>query len=209
MQIAEAITKYRIQLVDGGNNIKVNAPKNMLDWFRANKPAIIAELKRREAEDIARREQAAARKAAAIAAIKAGTQTLEIKLTYQDGEILQGYTVYGLAAEMLVELRVARDIGGWGIKVDDALVAELGTEFTYAQVQEYARPTLDAQAAAEQVAVDKRDAALAKAKRTGQPVVIARWTDKCDDPNAECDQDIVYRMAMPDGTIKIDRVHTY
>lgn len=48
-----------------------------------------------------------------------------------------------------------------------------------------------------------------RAKQTGQKVEIRRWTDGCCDPREECDLDIVIEYAMPDGTTKTERHHTW
>ncbi|MED4914316.1 hypothetical protein [Parageobacillus thermoglucosidasius] len=48
-----------------------------------------------------------------------------------------------------------------------------------------------------------------EAKRTGQKVEIRRWTDDCNDPKEECDLDIVIEYAMPDGSVKVERHHTW
>lgn len=51
--------------------------------------------------------------------------------------------------------------------------------------------------------------ALTEAKTTRKPVEIARWTEPCDGTVCECSLDIITKWAMPDGTIKITRVHTH
>jgi len=55
----------------------------------------------------------------------------------------------------------------------------------------------------------KVDAIYKKAKETGKKQVIAEYPVDCDDPNEECNVDIIYEYAMPTGEKKIDRVHTY
>ena len=48
-----------------------------------------------------------------------------------------------------------------------------------------------------------------KARETGEKVELERWSAGCNDPSADCDIDIVIKYAMPDGTIKTERYHTY
>lgn len=147
------------------------------------------------------------KEAAEIAAIKNGEKT--IKLGYYDGEYLSSHTAHGVAASLLISLGVAKDISGWGVSVDSRLVAALGTEFTYAQVVEFVRPEMEAK---ERAAAERRAARQAKfdeAKTTGKPVVIRTWTDDCDDPHEECSLDRVTEYAMPDGTTKTERRHTW
>lgn len=48
-----------------------------------------------------------------------------------------------------------------------------------------------------------------KAKKMGEPQVLKRWSEPCNDPKEECSLDNVTLYAMPDGTTKIKRYHTY
>lgn len=48
-----------------------------------------------------------------------------------------------------------------------------------------------------------------QAKETGQPVFIKSWTAMCNDPKEECNTDIISQYAMPDGTTKTKRDHTW
>jgi hypothetical protein len=72
-----------------------------------------------------------------------------------------------------------------------------------------------AQQRAEEAAQKKKDAEAAlqakfeEAKRTGEKVEIRRWAVDCYDPREECDLDIVIEYAMPDGTLKVERHHTW
>lgn len=47
------------------------------------------------------------------------------------------------------------------------------------------------------------------AKETGEKQLISKWIEDCDDRTLECSTDICYLYAMPDGTQKIERVHTF
>lgn len=48
-----------------------------------------------------------------------------------------------------------------------------------------------------------------QARKTGEKVELERWNAECDDPSEACDIDIVVKYAMPDGSTKIERYHTY
>lgn len=50
---------------------------------------------------------------------------------------------------------------------------------------------------------------FAKAVETREKQVIKHWSEECNDGNKECSLDIVYLYAMPDGSEKIERTHTY
>lgn len=50
---------------------------------------------------------------------------------------------------------------------------------------------------------------IKQARETGKKVELERWSTGCNDPTADCDIDIVIKYAMPDGSIKTERFHTY
>jgi hypothetical protein len=135
-----------------------------------------------------------------------------IECSYHDGEYLSGYSVYD-PTNTLEKLGLCRYIDGWGSKIDDSTIKALGEKFTLGQAEVYAKPSL------EQKAREKYEKALKKytettgafeeAKRTGKPVIIAEWSDECNDPDEECDIDNITKYAMPDGSTKIERSHTW
>lgn len=55
----------------------------------------------------------------------------------------------------------------------------------------------------------RRKAIFDKARETGEKQELSHWTEPCNDPNEECDIDWVYIYAMPDGTTKKVRHHTW
>lgn len=54
-----------------------------------------------------------------------------------------------------------------------------------------------------------REARIAEAVRTGLPVEIFRTMAPCSDPREECSADLVVETAMPDGTVRTTRQHTW
>ena len=56
---------------------------------------------------------------------------------------------------------------------------------------------------------NKEQAAFARAKESGQKQKIRGYSVECDDPHEECDLDIVTEWAMPDGSVKTTRHHTW
>ena len=56
---------------------------------------------------------------------------------------------------------------------------------------------------------EKLNAIFEKAKETGEKQEISHWMDDCNDKYEECNIDIVYEYAMPNGSTKIIRSHTY
>ncbi|BFH18296.1 hypothetical protein J6TS7_20940 [Paenibacillus dendritiformis] len=69
------------------------------------------------------------------------------------------------------------------------------------------------QDAEEKAAFDERkrqlDEKFEEAKRTGERVLMRSWHDRCNNPREECSLDIVSEWAMPDGTTKVTRQHTW
>ena len=53
------------------------------------------------------------------------------------------------------------------------------------------------------------EAKFREARETGKRVLISKQTEECKGEEEECSVDIVYTFAMPDGTVKIERIHTY
>ena len=55
----------------------------------------------------------------------------------------------------------------------------------------------------------KRELAFIKAKESGNPQVLKTWMADCNDPDEQCSLDHVTLFAMPDGTTKQNRMHTW
>lgn len=210
MEINEMIRKYQIRLhgdsqiaVPGGNKL----PKKVQEQIKAAKSEIIAELRRREAE----RAEAEARRQAEREAEKQAILNGEkpIQLRYHDGEYLSDWEVIGEAAELLEELGLVKYISGWGYALIDRAAKELGHEFTYQQAAELAARIKEEKAAAQAAKEAERQAKIEEARKTGKPVLLRKWTVACNDPNEECDMDIIYEYAQPDGRITQTRTHTW
>lgn len=160
MKVEEMISKYQIRLhgtdqiaIPSGNKLTAKIQAEI----KAAKPEILTELFRRKAEAEAEEAKRKAEEAAELEVIKNSTKP--IKLYYHDGEYLSGHQVHGQAAQLLEKLGLAKWVNGWGYHVDFKAVEALGEEFTYAQVEKYARPTLEAK---EMAAAKARDAAAEK-----------------------------------------------
>lgn len=145
------------------------------------------------------------------------TGKLKIKLQYHDGEYLSGYETTGegcsQADELLEKLEVAHYVSGWGTIVDDKIVKMFGEEFTYQQVEEYAKPILEEKEKnIKQRELKKKIAKEEKfkqAKETGKPVPLDKYVTNCDKTVEDCSLDLITIYAMPDGTEKTERIHSY
>lgn len=56
---------------------------------------------------------------------------------------------------------------------------------------------------------DKLNAAFELARKTGERQLINKWTENCNNPKEECNLDVCEEYAMPDGTLKVFRSHTW
>jgi len=55
----------------------------------------------------------------------------------------------------------------------------------------------------------ERKTIFAKAKETGEKQLIRSWSTECCDPREQCDVDIHYQWAMPNGTVEYTWTHTW
>lgn len=87
-------------------------------------------------------------------AVRSGA--IRVSPSYHDGEHLSGHSVHGPAADLLVELGVAKHVAGWGVCVDAAAVRALGESFTYPEAAAYAeRECTKAAAARDESVLDR------------------------------------------------------
>jgi hypothetical protein len=134
---------------------------------------------------------------------------VKIKASYHDGEYLSGYQVWGHAAKLLGDLKLVKRISGWGYLINDDVIKEIGEEFTYAQAAEFAQPKLDAIAKEKAEREAAIQAKFKEVKETGKPVILFSYSEECNDPKEDCDVDNIIEYAMPDGTVKTERHHTW
>lgn len=135
------------------------------------------------------------------------------ELSFTDGEYLSGYTIYGEAAEMLIELGLAKSVTNWGTLVDDRLVKALGKSFTYEQLMSYVSKINEVKEAKEQEQRIKEqetfEEKLQQAKLTGEPVELSTIAVPCNDRNEECTTDLIIKYVNPAGDIITRRIHTW
>ncbi len=132
-----------------------------------------------------------------------------IKLHYHDGEYLSGYTLHGDQAKLMEQIGLAKYVGGWGHLVNDVVVEKLGTYFEYRAAWEMAQPALQNKRDFDRMEKESIERIFAEAKRTGDQQVLDSYSAECNDPREECDIDSVTVYAMPDGSRKTVRSHTW
>lgn len=212
---SELIKKYNLRLERRNGEVGFRAPqkhtsnKKVLEELKANKEDIKAELLRQVEERKEKERKEKEEKEQKKQDIRNGKET--IKLSWHDGEILSGYMAFGVEEELLEELGLTKNIMGWGTKVEK-IGEELGEEFTYQQALDFVKPIQEEKEEKEKKKKEKEEKRQAKfdeAKETGIPVVLSETTDGCNDPNEDCDLDLVKTLAMPDGSTKEVREHTW
>ena len=68
------------------------------------------------------------------------------------------------------------------------------------------------QAKQEEKALDNKkllEEKFSQAKQTGEKVAIGKWSEPCNDNREECNLDMVTKYAMPDGSAKVVKTHTW
>lgn len=207
MDVPEMINKFAIRRMGDKLAVFARPTPAEAEIIRAAKPEIMAELVRRETEATTRKAAEQTKIAEERRAIRAGE--IKIAPSWTSGEYLSGWQVYGEIAEALEEIGVAKYISGWGSIIDQKIIDALGKEFTYSQAVEYSRPARDAAQAKQKAKDEARQAKFTEAKTTGKKVVLRSWSEDCNDPREQCSTDDVTEYAMPDGTTKIERQHTW
>lgn len=198
-QGGRVVLRGQLPIIIGGKRVNPCVPVTPeIEAWMALEEARVEEAKRR-AEEAIRQEEEAIRSGVAL-----------ISLRYSEGEYLSGWRVESqIGAELLITLGLAQEVEGWGIYVPPRVVQALGENISYPQAVLMVQPQREREAIAAAEKAAREAATFAEAKATGSPVVLRCYTTDCDDPNEECDVDIVTESAMPDGSVRRTRTHTW
>ena len=143
-----------------------------------------------------------------VEALKSGAKRIELR--WSAGEYLSGHVATcARAADLLVELGLAKAVDGWGVFVEPQVAEALGSSFTHAQAVELARPAREAAGARAAAAAGLREARRAEAAATGREVELKRWTEGCCERDFDCSLDVMVEYALPDGGTRVERTHTH
>jgi hypothetical protein len=132
---------------------------------------------------------------------------MNVTVSWHDGEILSGWQAHGEDAKILERYGVAKFVGGWGYRVDDAVVRALGESFTEDHLAVYCKPRLDEEKAKEKQERTEREKAFLKARQTGNPQPLDRWCEEVEEEDNSLN--ICTSYAMPDGSTTVQRTPTY
>ena len=187
MTITEMIKKFGITLAmqNGEEALRVPSYKKptskQLSEIKAVKHEIIAELKRRDAEQKAERE---AKEKATVTFLVTGWESHEVSVDtrYDIDEQLRNIAEY-YSNDMTFE------------SAKEAYERAIGKEVE----------KIENEAKVE----NEKEAVFAKAKATGKKQVLRRYMDECDGTAYECSYDAVTVYAMPDGSTAKTRTHTH
>lgn len=236
MTTEEMIQKYHIALYSE-DKLNVRRPPTgktaaaEIEVLKAAKPEILAELQERQA--VKNAEYAAAREAAktekdakelplieAMNVEAARLRTLipegDVEVTVTETGNFDGYPTleYTVGETWLNFQDVA--VHGWASAARPGAMNSFKDICVASINREKLAEIVAAREAKEAEKADAENAAKAElaqkfedAKATGKPVEIKRFMDDCDDPSEECNSDIVTLYAMPNGSTKSERQHTW
>lgn len=211
-RVIELIAKHQMKyaIVDDKEVVQVQNQKGLTEKtikeIKENKPEILKELKTRKEEKERIEAEKEAEKQAEKQAYLNGTKKFE--LTTEDYDYPRYIIISTVAADLLKELGVAKDVAYDTVLKADAEKA-LGTSFTYQQAVDFISPIKKAELQKEETEKARIAGIFAVAKETGKRQVLKSWMEDCNDPREECSTDSVTLWAMPDGTTKTTRTHTW
>lgn len=169
-----------------------NAPNAQeVRFIKANRDEILKELKSIKDEKLAAEKE------------KRENAPIKVKLE-KVNEYEERYIVKE-NKEMAEKLGIGKQVGYWGVVVDEDIIKELGTEFTAEQIRNY----LNNKKENAPTGKEKLETLIEQAKVLGHKVEIETTNVKCDGTVAECDLDILTRSIDGKGEITTARVHTH
>ena len=142
-------------------------------------------------------------------------------ITVEDIEYADELDEFKEGADLIKETMKTDDVEKvLGRKHDEVDMGDYSITFTYHMTYgEFKKLVKEAKQKKEEIEKRKQEREAQKqkeieekikqARETGEKVELERWSVGCNDPTADCDIDIVIKYAMPDGSIKTERYHTY
>ena len=229
MTIQEIIKKYHPQVTvrNGETAIQIFRKPTAKDvsYIKGHKQEIIDELERQEAE---REAKWAAQKAEQEAAEKPLIDAMNEEADRLRTQLPEGHTFVEVkeigCADPIIEYYVdgkkvnRNDVNviGWATATrpgamapfKSVCIASISLEKLEEIKAKIENTEMERQAEKEKAKVE-RQAKFDEAKEAGKPVELNRYMDDCNNPREECSTDIVTVWAMPDGTTKTTRQHTW
>ncbi|WP_374723589.1 hypothetical protein [Calidifontibacillus erzurumensis] len=158
-----------------------------------------------------------------LSEINSLTDESKIKLAWgTDHSFIVGFSDNSILSEMLKKIEKSEiDIAkALGRKADETDLGDYSMtkyfKITFAELKKLVAEGEAEIAAKERMEAEKEEQRkieeqkkFEEAKRTGKPVELSRYTTFCNNPNEECNIDIVVTYALPDGSIKTERIHTW
>ena len=233
----EILKKYKVRIreVDGNEGLSVGGKLTKADteYIKANKDSIIsdikAEISAKEAKKQAEIDEKIKSGEAKLCVVFSGSYFLDCDVAYvikADEEHQKMYTdeyrgkIHFLlkdvneikkARKLAEEMTKGRnELGHYGS--GESRIYEISKDEMRQLVNEE-DGMIEKEAEKERDEEAEASSKIAEAKEiaasTGEPQMIMKYVDECDDPHEECSLDIVAVFVMPDGTEKIERQHTW
>ena len=229
----EAIEKFDLQIAekDGVKGFRVMAKKvskEQVEILKAMKPEIMAEfnnIKQERIDEQKRVEKEYIGSHTFIRVLLIGVDEFEKRATrivnvipgegrvyvpqYGHEDIwLEYFTPH---METIMEKNKAHECGwsmAYEISAEDESII-IAEQTPAARKIEAATKAAEEKKIEEEKRAEKERLAFEEARETGKPVDLFSWAEDCNDPKEECSTDIVTVYAMPDGTKKTKRIHTW
>ncbi len=235
-EIVEKIGKYNITIE--GDSLRISGPsdwvKKNADLIRANKPEIMvymAGLKAQWAEEARQREAKwAAKKAAEDAADKPLLDVMQaeaerlrnlipgnhLQVTVKEGGDADGWKLHDYIVDGIKVNFSDVVVHGWASAIRPGAIGAFAeicvASISRDRLEEIKAAKVAAEnkkAEAEKAEADRIAAIFVAAQATGKRQELEHFCADCNDPHEECSTDVVTVWAMPDGTKKTTRVHTW
>ena len=133
----------------------------------------------------------------------------KICFAQKEGEYYSGYTCYGIEKEILEELNIGHDLDSWGYTFVAKEIEKLGTEFFYSTAKKFYNENQEKIQLQLETKEKQKKELIQKAKDTREKQILEQWTEDCNNRHEECNCDIVMRIVMPIGEIRIERHCTF
>jgi hypothetical protein len=235
----EAIERFNLQIAekDGVKGFRVMAKKvseKQIEMLKTMKPSIMAEFELIKKDNLEKREREIQEyidaHSASFLRVLIVIQDEYMNLHMQISNVIPSEDRVGtpdfgantihlkhLTPHMKKVMERKGKMCGWGMAYeinaeDESIII---AEQTPAAHENSIRKIETATKAAEEKKIEeekraeKERLAFEEARETGKPVDLFSWAEDCNDPKEECSTDIVTVYAMPDGTKKTKRIHTW
>lgn len=220
MEPREMIKKYNLKIARRDGKVgfivdnKYMKDTKIFNLLKENKEEIKAELLRIEKEQKEKQKKELEEK------YQNDDMELTVEYSHTYGllvgefsETKRGEVIEGLDKKTLIAFRKIAQKNGHKLKAADWDTMSETYKITVGELEKYINQAKEeVELKKEKIKIEKDKETVAKfeeAKRTRKPVMLRMWSEDCNDINEECDVDNIIQYAMPDGTTRTERYHTW